>query len=292
MHLNSKPLVSFLIPFYNHNHFIKFTLDSIIEDTYENKEIIIINDGSSNPDDSNIVSWIKEHKNEVSINYIKRENKGVTKTLNELIDLSKGKYLAVCASDDYFINNTISKRVELLEENPHKLLLLSDNLVIDDNGKELYSSNLFEYRNKNKANYLNDKKLKHEVISNWGIAGACYLINKELFSKVDNFDESLIVEDWDFFLRVVAKELILFYDERVSAYRLHDTNTINNPKVALTMHENQAFVAKKNLHLFSFPYNLYLYRRYLKYKIKVRKMKELFPYNLSVYKNYKEKKNR
>ena len=292
MHLNSKPLVSFLIPFYNHNHFIKFTLDSIIEDTYENKEIIIINDGSSNPDDSNIVSWIKEHKNEVSINYIKRENKGVTKTLNELIDLSKGKYLAVCASDDYFINNTISKRVELLEENPHKLLLLSDNLVIDDNGKELYSSNLFEYRNKNKANYLNDKKLKHEVISNWGIAGACYLINKELFSKVDNFDESLIVEDWDFFLRVAAKELILFYDERVSAYRLHDTNTINNPKVALTMHENQAFVAKKNLHLFSFPYNLYLYRRYLKYKIKVRKMKELFPYNLSVYKNYKEKKKR
>ena len=292
MHLNSEPLVSFLIPFYNHNHFIKFTLDSIIEDTYENKEIIIINDGSSNPDDSNIVSWIKEHKNEVSINYIKRENKGVTKTLNELIDLSKGKYLAVCASDDYFINNTISKRVELLEENPHKLLLLSDNLVIDDNGKELYSSNLFEYRNKNKANYLNDKKLKHEVISNWGIAGACYLINKELFSKVDNFDESLIVEDWDFFLRVAAKELILFYDERVSAYRLHDTNTINNPKVALTMHENQAFVAKKNLHLFSFPYNLYLYRRYLKYKIKVRKMKELFPYNLSVYKNYKEKKKR
>ena len=292
MHLNSKPLVSFLIPFYNHNHFIKFTLDSIIEDTYDNKEIIIINDGSSNPDDSNIVSWIKEHKNEVSINYIKRENKGVTKTLNELIDLSKGKYLAVCASDDYFINNTISKRVELLEENPHRLLLLSDNLVIDDNGKELYSSNLFEYRNKNKANYLNDKKLKHEVISNWGIAGACYLINKELFSKVDNFDESLIVEDWDFFLRVAAKELILFYDERVSAYRLHDTNTINNPKVALTMHENQAFVAKKNLHLFSFPYNLYLYRRYLKYKIKVRKMKELFPYNLSVYKNYKEKKKR
>lgn len=292
MNLDKTPLVSFLIPFYNHNHFIKFTLDSIIEDTYENKEIIIINDGSSNPDDSNIVSWIKEHKDEVSINYIKRENKGVTKTLNELIDLSKGKYLAVCASDDYFINDTISKRVELLEENPHKLLLLSDNLVIDDNGKELYSSNLFVYRNKNKTNYLNDKKLKHEVISNWGIAGACYLINKELFSEVDKFDENLIVEDWDFFLRVAAKELILFYDERVSAYRLHDTNTINNPKVALTMHENQAFVAKKNLHLFSFPYNLYLYRRYLKYKIKVRKMKGLFPYNLSVYKNYKEKKKR
>jgi glycosyltransferase involved in cell wall biosynthesis len=290
MHLDSQPLVSILIPFYNHNHFIKFTLDSILEDTYPNKEIIIINDGSSNPDDSNIEAWINKHGHTIDINYIKRENKGVTKTLNELISLSKGKYIVVSASDDYLINNSITKRVQLLEENPHKLLLLSDNIVVNDNGEKIYESNLFEYRKSKKKNYIHDNKLKQTVINRWSAAGACFMVNKKIYEDIGDYDETLIVEDWDFFLRAVSKNLILFYDEKVSAYRLHDSNTINNPKVALTMQKNQAFVAKKNLHLFSFPHNIYLFRRYIKYMIKVRKMEEKFPYSLSLYKSYKAKK--
>jgi len=290
MNLDSQPLVSILIPFYNHNHFIKFTLDSILEDTYPNKEIIIINDGSSNPDDSNIVSWIKEHKDKISITYIQRENRGVTKTLNELITLSKGRYIVISASDDYLINNTLQKRVQLLQENPHKLLLLSDNIVVNDNGEQIYGSNLFEYRKSKKKNYTNENKLKQTIITRWSAAGACFMVNKKIYKEIGNYDETLIVEDWDFFLRAVAKNLILFYDEKVSAYRLHDNNTINNPNVALKMNQNQAFVARKNLHLFSFPYNIYLFRRYIKYMIKVRKREEKFPYNLTLYKKYKTKK--
>jgi Glycosyltransferases involved in cell wall biogenesis len=105
MNTNKLPLVSILIPFYNHNHFIKQTLDSIKEDTYENKEIIIINDGSSNPEDSNITNWMQQHP-EIQTTYIKRENRGVTKTLNELIRMANGDYILPCASDDYFIENT------------------------------------------------------------------------------------------------------------------------------------------------------------------------------------------
>jgi len=290
MNLDNLPLVSILIPFYNHNHFITQTLNSVIEDTYPNKEIIIINDGSPNLNDSNIISWIEKYKDYISINYIKRENRGVTKTLNELISLSKGKYIIVSASDDYLINNTIIERVKILEKNPSKLLLLSDNIVVDDSGKKLYDSNLFEYKKAKKEDYIGDAQLKKTIINNWSLAGACFMVNREIYNIIGDYDQNLIVEDWDFFLRATSKNLILFYDEKVSAYRLHYANTVNNPKIALKMNQNQVFVARKNVHLFSFPYNLYLYKRYIKHKIKLRKIEENFPYNLSIYKNYKRKK--
>ena len=73
----NKPLVSFLIPYYNHKQYIGQTLDSILNDTYPNKEIIIINDGSTDTDISVINNWIERNNNILPINFISRENKGL-----------------------------------------------------------------------------------------------------------------------------------------------------------------------------------------------------------------------
>lgn len=246
----NKPLVSVIIPFYNHNDYIATTLDSILEDGYSNKEIVIINDGSSDPNDSNIVKWIEEHSSDISINYIKRENKGLTKTLNELIGLSNGKYILLCASDDYLINNTIEKRVEILEENSDKYLLLSDAVVVNEKNQVIYESSLFDFYMAKKDNYFNDDSLKMEIISNWSIAGATHLIKKELYDIVGLYDENLIVEDYDFFLRVVSKDYILFYDEKVSAYRRHDTNVSGDISKELKIFRDIRKTALKNLELF------------------------------------------
>lgn len=284
------PLVSIIIPYYNHNHFITKTLDSIVEDTYPNKEIVIINDGSSNPDDSNILQWIHNFQQQIQIRYIKRGNKGLTKTLNELVSLSDGKYIVVCASDDYLINDTITRRVKILENDPKKLLLVSDNIVVNNDGELISNSNLFEYRKGIKKDYFSDNGLKKSIISKWGMAGACYIANKKIYKEIGPYDENLIVEDWDFILRAVSKNLILYYDERVSAYRTHEDNTCKNPNVSLKMYENQTFVARKYISSFDFPHNILLFRRYLKYAIKLKKMKQEFPYNLWIWQFYKKKK--
>lgn len=259
MSLNNSPLISVIIPFYNHNHFIKKTLDSVLEDTYPNKEIIIINDGSSNPDDSNITKWIEQHKDEVSVQYSKRENRGLTKTLNELIGLSNGKYIIVCASDDYFINNTFSDRVQLLENSKNKKIVLADNVVINNDGEIIYKSNLFEARKHKISNYLSDFGLKRMIVKKWGFAGPCWLASKELFAEIGLFDEALIVEDWDFFLRFVCKDLAIFYpDKKVSAYRIHENNTISNPDKQQRMWEDLYYTAKKHIKSFRNPYFKYI----------------------------------
>lgn len=261
------PLVSFIIPYYNHKHYVKKTLDSILSESYPNKEIIIINDGSSDPDDAVIMSWVDEHRQEIPIQYIKRENKGVTKTLNELISLTSGKYIALIASDDYLINDTIAKRVEILEKAyPKKLMLVSDAIVVDNDDHLLFESAMFQQRGAPKKNYFSDRGLKKEIIKRWSIVGPTGFIAKELFELVGNYDESIMIEDWDFYLRVVAKDLLLFYNAKVAAYRWHETNTSQNKEGERKRDIELCMTMKRNLTYFSFPYNFMLWRRYRKCK--------------------------
>ncbi|MGJ0360115.1 glycosyltransferase [Aliarcobacter cryaerophilus] len=261
MNLENNPLVSVIIPYYNHNMFVEKTLNSILEDTYPNKEIIIINDGSTEHDSSNLNKWIEKNSGFINIIYKKRENKGVTKTINEMIKLSSGKYIALIASDDYFINNTFSKRVNILESNPNKLMLVSDAIVVDDYGKLLFQSAMFEQRKAPKKNYFTDSGLKKEIIKRWSFVGPTSFINKKLFDIVGDYNENLLIEDWDFYLRVVSKNLILFFDEKVAAYRWHDNN-ISKDETKNYLRDLCACETQKiNIKNFKFPYNIILWLR-------------------------------
>lgn len=257
----SKPLVSVIIPYYNHNNFVQQTLNSVMADSYENKEIIIINDGSTEPDSSNLTSWIDENRQKIPITYIERENKGITKTLNEMVQLSNGKYIAHIASDDYFLNNTFKNRVEILEKNPEKLMLLSDAMTVDDDSNKLYDSAMFEQRGGIKENYFTDKAIKKEIIKRWCVVGPTTFINKKLFEIIGGYDENLFYEDWDLYLRVVSKNLLLFDDEVVAAHRWHKNNASSNPKTEYMRASDLYKTAKQNIKYFSLPYSFMLWKR-------------------------------
>ncbi|MCK9337368.1 MAG: glycosyltransferase [Arcobacteraceae bacterium] len=272
MNLDKKvPLVSIIVPFYNHNKFIKQTLDSFLEDTYPNKEIIIINDGSTELQDDNIINWIDLHSKHIKINYIKRKNEGVTKTINQLISMSNGEYILPCSSDDYFINNTIQSRIDLLSGNKNKEIIIGDCIIVDNDNKLLFKSNLFECRNHKLEEYMTDFGLATMIIKKWSMAGPSWLAKKSLFDKIGLFDENLIVEDWDFMLRVVSQNLAIFYpDKPVSAYRLHGNNTINNPEKQIRMWEDLYRTAKKHIKSFN---NLYF--KYLMWNNSKKNLKKL-----------------
>lgn len=264
------PLVSIIIPYYNHKQFIRQTLESIVNDSYPSKEILIINDGSSDPDDTAITTWIETCRDRIKVEYVRRENKGVTKTLNELIAMAHGKYIALVASDDYLINDTITKRVELLERlYPKKLMLVSDAVVVDNDDSILFESAMFEQRRAPKKNYFTDAGLKKEIIKRWSVVGPTGFMAKSLFDIVGTYDESLMIEDWDFYLRVVAKDLLHFYDEKVAAYRWHPGNTSQNTATQIKRDIELCLTMKKNIRHFSFPYNFMLWKRFRKCKRKL-----------------------
>jgi glycosyltransferase involved in cell wall biosynthesis len=267
-----KPLISVIIPYYNHKRFVKQTLNSVLNDSYSNKEIIIINDGSTDPDDSSIVEWIKDHHHEIKITYLKQENKGITKTLNEMINLANGQYIAHIASDDFFINNTFEERIKILQSHPDKLMLLSDAITVDDEGNHLFESALFEQRGGKKEFYFTDKELKREIIKRWCIVGPTTFIDKQLFERIGSYDEKLFYEDWDLFLRAVSQNLILFYDQKVAAHRWHKNNASANPKTEYMRAVDLAQTAKQNLKNFSFPYKFMLWKRYRSWKKAIKQL--------------------
>ena len=265
------PLVSIMIPYYNHKQFVTKTLDSVLADTYANKEIIIINDGSSDTDDTAIRDWISQHGQDITVDYTSRENKGLLKTINELISRANGEYLLPIASDDYFVNNTIQERVSILESRPDKLMLLSDVLVVDDDDNKLYDSYTFECRHKDKSAYTTDKGLQEQIIREWAIAGPSIFVHKSIYDTVGGYDETLMVEDWDFALRVVAKDLMLFHDKVVAAYRLHDNNTCTDDALQYTLTEQFAKIADQNLKYFNLLGKYYLWRKRRTYRRALKK---------------------
>ena len=216
-----KPLVSILIPLYNHEEFVEETLDSILNDSYENKEIIIINDGSTDRSDEVVKSWIEKNGSLVDIRYKSRENIGLTKTLNELLSLSKGEFLVALASDDYLIDGGIEKRVEYLLNHPSKKAVFGDCIVVKD-GEVISESGLFSYRYSNKKNFFSDQGIRREFLTNFSMPGPVLMVRRDFYTEFDGYNEDMYMEDYDLYLRLATLGLIGFLDERVSGYRIHD----------------------------------------------------------------------
>ena len=108
-----KPLVSIIMPAYNAEKWIAESIDSILNQTYENIELLIWNDGSTDGTWRIILSYAQKHKNIVPF-YPHKENVGITHALNVMISNSKGKYIARMDADDIAMPDRIERQVEYL----------------------------------------------------------------------------------------------------------------------------------------------------------------------------------
>jgi len=124
------PLVSVITPCYNHEKYVKEAIESVIQQTYENIELIIINDGSANNSHRAILEMANTCEGRFKrFEYINKENEGVTKALNVGIDLSNGKYVSFLASDDIIDERTIEILAEILLTLPMGLHLSNEELL-------------------------------------------------------------------------------------------------------------------------------------------------------------------
>lgn len=243
--------ISFLIPSYNHSKYIEHALDSIVLDAnLINYEIILIDDGSTDESKEVIELWRKINFN-VNITAIYRENRGLCATLNELVSKASGDVIRVCASDDGMYAGSTLKLIKVLELSGVSVAV-GDAIVIDEANNIISNSaitvNGGDVKKMSKSEYL----LKHEIVSNWSLPGPCFAIKREVYQIVGNYSEDLTVEDWDFFLRVVALCSMQFVNEPVAYYRLHGENACKtkdiNKRVLNTSSQKKA--SFRNLSLF------------------------------------------
>ena len=239
-----KPVVSVLMPAYNHQNYVQDSIKSIINQTYQDIELIVVDDGSKD-DTFNKILELKDEceKRFKSCSFETQQNKGTCETLNKLISKANGDYIYIIASDDLVKPCAIECLVEFLNSNPKYVLVVGDNEIIDSNGKNCYwDENRNNVYSKNEAkfltfvdylkyycNFFNDKKFgTYESLQIGNYIPNGYLIRKSILDKVEPFSKEAPLEDYFLMLQLSKYAKFKYLNKVLFSYRWHGVNTITN----------------------------------------------------------------
>jgi glycosyltransferase involved in cell wall biosynthesis len=228
----SAPLVSILIPAFNHERFVLRCLDSVLEEPWPAKELVVVDDGSSDGTGERIADWVAQHEAALPVRFLRRPHKGVAATLNELAQLARGEFLRLGASDDWFLPGGLAAQVRYLQEHPAKLAVVGDSIVVDRDGRRLHDSGMCGLHRADKRLWRTDEGIRRAVIGQWAVGGPVALLRRRAVTQLGGWTEGLQIDDWDFFLRLAARDALGFVDVRVCAYRLHGANLSKTRHVA------------------------------------------------------------
>ncbi len=139
--LHNYPLVSIVSPCFNGEHYVSRFLDSVLNQTYQNIELILINDGSSDNTESVILSYEGLFRNRgYSFIYITQQNSGQAAAINKGLEIFKGSYLTWPDSDDVLHPENIRLKVEFLQHNESFDMVLCKARIIDEKSQEVIGS--------------------------------------------------------------------------------------------------------------------------------------------------------
>lgn len=189
--INNAPLISVIIPVYNGQKTIRETILSVLNQTYKNLELIVINDGSLDLT-LNVVYSIQDSRLKV-FSYAKS---GVSISRNRGIEKASGQFISFLDADDIWTPEKLEKQLKALQANPQASVAYSWVDYIDENGE------FFRHGNHISINgNAYEKMLIQNVLEN----GSNPLIRRQALINVGNFDPSLkFAEDWDMWLRLAS----------------------------------------------------------------------------------------
>jgi glycosyltransferase involved in cell wall biosynthesis len=250
-------LVSIVIPMHNHEKFVVDCLDSAYVDDYPNIEVLILDDGSTDRSTSMVRDWRATHRGRFRKFWLgTRENSGITKTLNQLVDMASGDFIAPIASDDFFLSGGIRRRVELMDRHPEWLALFADCIGVNGVGQKIMDSVIRERFNGD-PNALNcSRTLAVELLLNWCVPGPVFMARRTLYSDaygVGKYNDRLIVEDRDLMLRAAARAALGFIDCRVAGYRMHSASATQSNATKLRIKREIVFSTTVNAARFHGP---------------------------------------
>lgn len=243
------PLISVIVPVYNHQAFLTDCLDSVLAEGYPNLELLVLDDGSTDNSFSIAQEWARTHQR-----FFKRmkvwsqPNAGVCKTLNRLIGEAQGAFVTMLASDDRLLPGGISARLHALQSRPEWLLVFGDAQMIDGAGRVIHLSTLKVHRANMNA-LMNPKRMPFELLLRWSLPGPVFLAHRSAWDPVVGvgpYDETLFLEDRDFYLRLLAKKALGFLARPVAQYRVHGANACKDPVRRPQLRETLARSAELN----------------------------------------------
>ena len=224
--MKTQPLISIIIPVYNGSNFVKEAIDSALEQTYPNVEVLVINDGSCDDGKTEEIALSYGDK----IRYFHKENGGVSSALNLGIREMKGEYFSWLSHDDKYAETKIEKQVEGLED--ERTIIVCTERQINKDGEYLTPPNDYEALQKKGVIAWGEELIK--IFKERLFSGCALLIPKIAFDEVGFFDEDLRYnQDFDMWVRFCLAGFSWKY--------------INDVGVLSRVHENQVTQTRRDL---------------------------------------------
>ena len=212
------PKVSVIIPAYNAMRYLPETLKSVLRQTFDDFEVIIVNDGSSD----GIEYWFSQIT-EPQIQLISQENQGLAGARNTGIAHAQGEYLAFLDADDLWEPTKLEKQVLALENHPEVGLVYTWVAYINEQGE--YTGRVFKHQ-------LEGEVWKSLTQHNIVECGSVALVRRSCFDAVGVFDQNFncfnVNEDWDMWLRIAARYPFKVIKEALVYYRQSSSSSSKN----------------------------------------------------------------
>ena len=216
------PKVSVLIATFNCAKYIAEAIDSVLDQTYTDYEIIIVDDGSTDDTKSIIKTYLD--KNADKIKYYYQENQGLACARNVAIKYSKGKYIAFLDADDKWLPPRLEIGVAILDNEPDIGLVHSNDIKIDENGSLLKG---YTKHKKHLSGYISEDLLLRKI----HIQGGTVLFRRKCLDKVGLLDPYLTylgAEDRDLWYRISKEFKVKYVDRQLAYYRIRKDSLSRN----------------------------------------------------------------
>ncbi|MEO1124749.1 MAG: glycosyltransferase [Cyanobacteria bacterium J06635_15] len=202
------PRVSVVIPAYNALPYLPKTIDGVLQQTFQDYEILVVDDGSTD----GTAEWLAQH-NDPKLRVLSQPNQGCSTARNLGIAQATGDYIAFLDADDLWHPTKLEKQVRCLDGNPQVALVNTGITNIDQQGNPLKGDYLPNEADSNWPNILLENPIH---------CGSVPLVRRSCFEQLGDFDTHLkSAEDWDMWIRIAANFQIAALAEHLVYYRIH-----------------------------------------------------------------------
>jgi glycosyltransferase involved in cell wall biosynthesis len=209
------PLVSIVIPNYNHAKYLSEAIQSVLGQTYRNFEIIVIDDGSTDNSREVVIQFGNQ------IRYIWQENRGLSAARNTGIHVAKGEFIGVLDADDMYEPDFLNTLVAILQANPDADAVYCGFQFVDMTNNLLPQVGVWEIP----SDHFYDK-----LVDGNFLVPPCMLIRRHCYQDVGSFDESLrACEDWDMWLRIGGRYNVIGTAKILIRYRILPGSMSSDP---------------------------------------------------------------
>lgn len=189
------PLVSIICLSYNHEDYVVEALNSVINQTYPNIELLIADDCSTDNSVEKIHNWLQHHP---KVHFLANEkNLGNTKTFNQLAKKATGEYIIDLAADDVLLPNCVEKQIETFQKTKYKNLGIVYGNIIEINQDGAFLRNYYTELDEPKSGDIYSMVIGRTT----KICSVSSMVKKSVYEKIGYYDEELAYEDLDLWIR-------------------------------------------------------------------------------------------